>query len=291
MQVDEPILPGNEQKAMDATEEGPIDKKHVGKQTTGHFKENPFTFIPADEPGVLGCIKRLHLSPDFPSGNIFVRNPIGEPMRSLYLVNDVVKAVMQSTDHTRIRLVSAGVRIFGRSEFAKSAAGDSSQTSDELQLRVLSDGMLTVLDYADKSTFIEGDAHALRLLLEAYFPLSSSFSDPFKPAVDSRAIGSHIGCFKAGDYAGTRLNHDLIFPLWKSEQSVSLMIDKTAKKALSLRLFGEDITPASRKDKDKVDGKKGTETTESAPETLEVLIPEEEVELGDIADGSGADDS
>ncbi len=104
----------------------------------------------------------------------------------------------------------------------QSAAGDSSQTSDELQLRVLSDGMLTVLDYADKSTFIEGDAHALRLLLEAYFPLSSSFSDPFKPAVDSRgksrffrslgrkkgsqtqAIGSHIGCFKAGDYAGTR---------------------------------------------------------------------------------------
>ncbi len=62
-------------------------------------------------------------------------------------------------------------------------------------------------------------------------------------------------------------------------------------RALSLRLFGEDITPASRKEKEKVDGKKGTETTESASETLEVLIPEEEVELGDIANGSGADDS
>ncbi len=62
MQVDEPILPGNEQKAMDATEAGPVDKKHVGKQTTGHFKENPFTFIPADEPGVLGCMYVSHFS-------------------------------------------------------------------------------------------------------------------------------------------------------------------------------------------------------------------------------------
>lgn len=61
-----------------------------------------------------------------------------------------------------------------------------------------------------------------------------------------------------------RLTHDLVLPIWKSNVSVSLMIDKKAKRyvhglvrgslvdlmvlcsALSLRLFGEDITTAAR---------------------------------------------
>lgn len=116
------------------------EKKNSKGQSIGPFKENPFTFIPADESGLLGCMyvknnrpaspgirltsiisfsKRLRLSDNFPSGNMYVRNPIGEPTRSLYLVNDAVKAVMQNTDYTRIRLMSAGVKMFGRAEFAK----------------------------------------------------------------------------------------------------------------------------------------------------------------------------
>ncbi|KLO09985.1 cytosine-5--methyltransferase [Schizopora paradoxa] len=282
MQVDEPVAPEEEQKTKKSS------GKKAEKQKTGHFKENPFTFIPPDDPGVLGCIKRLRLSPDFPSGNIFVRNPVGEPTRSLYLVNDTVKMVMQSTDYTRIRLVSAGVKMFGRSEFAKqAAASDPSQASDELQFRVLSEGMLTVLNYADKSTFIQGDVDALRTLLKSYFPLLSSFSDSFRAHIESRAIGSHIGCFKAGDYEGTRLNHDLIYPLWKSEQSICLMIDKTAKKALSLRLFGEDITAASSKDGEQAAGKK----IEPSKDVDEVLVPADDVEEQENADDSDAEDS
>lgn len=42
------------------------------------------------------------------------------------------------------------------------------------------------------------------------------------------------------------LTHELVLPIWKSNVSLTLMIDKKAKSALSLRLFGEDLTVAAR---------------------------------------------
>ena len=42
------------------------------------------------------------------------------------------------------------------------------------------------------------------------------------------------------------MTHELVLPIWKSNVSVGLMIDKKAKSALSLRLFGEDITVAAK---------------------------------------------
>lgn len=70
---------------------------------------------------------------------------------------------------------------------------------------------------------------------------------------------------------GCRMTHDIILPLWKSQFSVTLMVDKKAKRydissasfylrltfsnsALSLRLFGADITTVGREAKGKTPG-------------------------------------
>lgn len=39
------------------------------------------------------------------------------------------------------------------------------------------------------------------------------------------------------------LDQKLCLPFWKSKVSVNLMVEKVEKSALSLRLYGEDITP------------------------------------------------
>jgi multisite-specific tRNA:(cytosine-C5)-methyltransferase len=56
------------------------------------------------------------------------------------------------------------------------------------------------------------------------------------------------------------LTHDLVLPIWKSNVSVALMIDKKAKSALSLRLFGEDITTVGREFADQKTTKEKLET-------------------------------
>jgi hypothetical protein len=95
------------------------------------------------------------------------------------------------------------------------------------------------------------------------------------------ALGSHVVFFPPGEWNGAtcvsfvqklicrlivtfRIVHDLFLPVWKSNVSVTLMIDKKAKRqvfdvqmttllmtiescsATSLRLFGKDLTAAGR---------------------------------------------
>ncbi|KAH9057962.1 S-adenosyl-L-methionine-dependent methyltransferase [Lactarius deliciosus] len=101
------------------------------------------------------------------------------------------------------------------------------------RFRLLSEGLSVVLPYVKPESIVDTDVPALRRLLEAYYPLLSAFDDTFR----RDATGSHVGA---------SLSHDLVLPLWKSPSSLSLMLDKKAKSALSLRVFGEDITVAGR---------------------------------------------
>lgn len=110
-------------------------------------------------------------------------------MRSIYLVNDAVKTVMTETDYTKMRLISAGVKAFGRSDLSSSKPSTSIDGADpklKVQFRILNEGMHAVLPYIDPCTFLEGDVRILRTLLEAYYPLSSSFEDPFRSAIEAR---------------------------------------------------------------------------------------------------------
>ncbi|TFK39362.1 S-adenosyl-L-methionine-dependent methyltransferase [Crucibulum laeve] len=203
----------------------------------GSFKENPYTFLPPDDPILQVCIKRLHMTSSFPSSNVLVRNPAGDAVRSLYLANDVVKSVIENNDYSRIRLTAAGTKVFSKQEGGQGA---------DAQFRVLGEGLPVILPYVDPSTVITADLPTLKTLIESYYPLCSTFDQPFRETVEARPTGSHIVRFLPGEMAGVILTHELVLPIWKSNVSLTLMIDKKAKSALSLRLFGADITTAGK---------------------------------------------
>ncbi|KAF4563898.1 hypothetical protein EYR36_003142 [Pleurotus pulmonarius] len=199
------------------------------------FKENPYTFLSSTDPILTTCINRLKLMDGFPSSNILVRNPGGDAVRSLYLTNDIVKTIISNNDYTRIRLTTAGTKVFAKQEAGKD--GDA-------QFRVLGEGLPVVLPYIDPSTIMESGVSTLRILLKAYHPACASFEEPFRSQIESKSIGNHILRVPSGTYAAATLSHDIVLPIWKSNVSISLMVDKKAKSALSLRLFGIDITVA-----------------------------------------------
>jgi len=259
--------PSKSDQPTDATlgESSKVVQEQVQKQdqvTTGDsgFKEMPFTFVSPNDPIVESCIKQLSLASGFPTSNLLVRNPSGEPARSLYLTNDLVRAVFSANDYRRIRIISAGTKIFMRQEggFGRS---DEAATEDGVEkvprFRLLSEGMQVVLPYVKPDSIVDADVPTLRLMLEAYYPLLSAFGDTFRRKLGDKPTGSHVTRFKAGDIEGASLSHDLMVPIWKSPSSLSLMLDKKAKSALSLRVFGEDITVAGRQAA-AVAGKQGT---------------------------------
>lgn len=98
-------------------------------------------------------------------------------MRSLYLANDLVKAVVENNDFSRIRLTAAGTKVFSKQEGGKAS---------EAQFRVLGEGLPVVLPYVDPSTIITADLSTLKTLVQSYYPLCSSFDEPFKSTAEER---------------------------------------------------------------------------------------------------------
>lgn len=110
-----------------------------------------------------------------------MRNSLNEPIRSLYLVNDLVKTIIQNTDYSRIRLVSAGVKVFGKAEGQK----DPTKKKDPT-LRVLSEGLGSVLPYIQQDKLVVGQVSDLKLCLSTYHPLCTSFEEPFRTILEQK---------------------------------------------------------------------------------------------------------
>lgn len=200
------------------------------------FRESPYTYLPPDDPSVVTCLEKLNIDSTFPARNLLVRNPSGEAARSMYLTNDLVRKIIETNDYTKLRLVTAGTKIFGRQE--GKTAGSS--------FRVLGDGIPVVMPYIADEHIVTGDVEVLRVLMEGYYPLLSAFNEEFRKTLETKSPGNHIVRFPAGNRDGVNLSHDLVVPIWKSGMSLGLMIDKKTKSALSLRLFGNDITTAGQ---------------------------------------------
>ncbi|OSX63847.1 hypothetical protein POSPLADRAFT_1138690 [Postia placenta MAD-698-R-SB12] len=204
-------------------------KKGKGKGSDGggtHFNENPYTFVSPDDPLLQTCISQLRLKPDFPASNILVRNPGGEPVRSLYMTNDIVKQIVLHNDYTRMRLMTCGTKVFAKQEGA-----GAKREGAEMQFRVLSEGLPVVLPHIEPEAILQADVATLRVMMESYYPLCTSFPAPFKSLLQSKASSRcYIVRFRPGQADNVTLTHEFVLPIWKSNKSITLMLDKRAKR-------------------------------------------------------------
>ncbi|KAF7291909.1 tRNA (Cytosine-5-)-methyltransferase [Mycena indigotica] len=235
--VDDIKIEEDVKKEANLAETKVVMEKSKKQGDAGSFKENPYTFLKPGDPTVATCLERLCINSDFPSSNILVRNPEGEAARALYIANDLVKSVVTNNDYVRIRLTFAGTKIFVKQEAGRGL---------EAQFRVLGEAVPLVLPYVDRAGIIDGDFDVLRALVAGHYPLCETFHEPFKSASIAARSGGHIVRFPQGNGEDATLSHDLYLPIWKSNASLTLMIDKKAKSALSMRVFNKDITTPAK---------------------------------------------
>ncbi|KAI1792405.1 S-adenosyl-L-methionine-dependent methyltransferase [Ganoderma leucocontextum] len=255
-------------------------KGKTAEGASAHFKENPYTFIEPDDPIVTACIETFDLSSNFPGSNMLVRNPAGDTVRSLYMVNDMVKSIVQNNDYARIRLMTCGTKVFGKQEGA-----EAKRDGVDSHFRVLAEGLPVVLPFIGPRAVAHADFAALRILMEAYYPLTSGFAGPFRSMIEAKANGSYVVRFQPGQLGDATLAHELVLPIWKSNVSVTLMLDKRAKSALSLRIFGEDITSAAR-DAAAKKKQKSEETPDAVVDMPTPVLEDENAEASDVAEAT-----
>ncbi|KAF8605675.1 S-adenosyl-L-methionine-dependent methyltransferase [Ceratobasidium sp. AG-I] len=239
----------------------PVEDELPEKSGKGNkFKELPYTFLSDGSKQLQQCINDLQIKPSFPSSNLFVRNPDGEALRQVYLCNDAVRQVLTHNDFARLRLITAGVRVFSRQEGGPKTDKGESAPDDRGRghFRFLTEGTPAVLPYVDPARIVLADIEVLRVFMRLYYPICSEFSSPLKEKLVNLEVGSYLMRFELGEESGASIKHPIVLPIWKSATSVSLMLDKKAKSALSLRLWGEDITPVGVANKEPVEAVAGS---------------------------------
>lgn len=204
----------------------PLTEKQLKRKEhqNGGFKEDPFFFLKPDDPEMDACIKYFEFSPDFPRDRLFVRNQTGEANRIVYMANPILKTMIDNNEYSRIRLLSAGIRILVKQ--------DTSGKNDQIacRWRIPATGLDALLPYMDKSKIIVATMADLRVFLMDQYPFMAKFGESFQKKMEDKVQGCHVVTFPAGDHDGGHLSLPLTMPIWKATNSVSLMIDKKEKR-------------------------------------------------------------
>jgi multisite-specific tRNA:(cytosine-C5)-methyltransferase len=199
----EDVMDQTESAAVSASASAPVpepdqgekgEAEPIGSANDTGFKEPPYIYLSPDDPSVVTCLEKLNINSSFPAKNLLVRNPTGEAARSMYLTNDLVRKIIEGNDYMRLRLVTAGTKIFGRQE------GKSAGSS----FRVLGDGISVVMPYIAEEHIVTADTEVLRVLMEGYYPLLSAFNQEFRKTLETRSPGNHIVRFPAGNRDGVK---------------------------------------------------------------------------------------
>jgi multisite-specific tRNA:(cytosine-C5)-methyltransferase len=225
---------GTEPQAKKAKAPGQAPKKKERPDLA--FREDPFSFVDPSHEEVGIIADWFGLTESFPRNNLLVRNADGSPHRTIYIASDLVKAIVENNDYTRLRMISAGIKSFIRQD-------SQARTDIPCKWRVSGDGIDEVLKYVPDERVVKATVAELFTFLENMYPPIDSFKPPFKTHLEAAQLGNMLVRFAAGEdeASGGKLALPLDMPVWKAKQSMSLLIDKREKSVLSNRVFGRDI--------------------------------------------------
>ncbi|EGG07725.1 uncharacterized protein MELLADRAFT_85533 [Melampsora larici-populina 98AG31] len=217
-----------------------VEDVDVKKTNQRHFKEDPYTYLKSDNQEVKDCFKFFAIKSTFPVDNLLVRNASGAASRTIYMTSSIVRKVIESNTHDRLRLMNCGVKIFGKDN-------SNSVTTDEpsygCRWRIVSDGVEFCKPFMGSSRLVKSGLKNLKQLISNpdQYPLFEDLEDEtFKKAVQKIGAGSCVM-----EVIGDKDEHvpkDLVVAMWISKASVNLMVDKKERRVLSMRLWGEDLT-------------------------------------------------
>jgi multisite-specific tRNA:(cytosine-C5)-methyltransferase len=215
----------------------------TGQKTAGVPWEEPFKFLPSDHPAIQNVITFYGISERFPADRYMVRNALGEPSKTIYYTSALVRDILEHNEGRAVRFVHAGVRMFVKQE---------SPSAEVCRWRIQSEGMPILQAYVGPERIVVlKDKETLRkLLVEMFYRINDGGWEGLGQ-IGERVRDMRMGCFVLrvepllkdnGEAEDEDFSERMVLPLWKSFQSVNVMLPKEDRSAMLLRIFN-DTTP------------------------------------------------
>ncbi|KPI37181.1 Multisite-specific tRNA:(cytosine-C(5))-methyltransferase trm4a [Cyphellophora attinorum] len=199
--------------------------------------EEPFKYLSPTSTSELTDIRKFYnLSPDFPTDRFMVRNPAATATKNIYYTTALAKDILTENEGKGIKFVHAGVKMFVKQD---------APSPETCPWRIQTDGMRIVEMWVGPERIIKlWKKETLRKLLVEMFPRFANDEHKNLGEVGPQILKVGMGCCvlvvePRADEGDSGFNERMVFPLWKSIQSLNLMLPKEERKAMLLRLFGD----------------------------------------------------
>ncbi|KAG7288045.1 hypothetical protein NEMBOFW57_007565 [Staphylotrichum longicolle] len=229
--------------------------------------EEPFKYLPADHPVIQNVAEFYKISPRFPSDRYMVRNALGEPAKAIYYTSALVRDILVLNEGRGVKFVHGGVKMYVKQD---------APSADVCRWRIQSEGMPILHGYVGpERVVVLTKKSTLKHLLVEMFPKIAGDDWKRMDEIGERVRDLALGCcvLRVEPEAGDEdFSEHMALPLWKSFQSLNLMLPKEDRSAMLLRIYN-DTTPlinmGIQRDNKKAEGaedkEKDAEMKDAAP--------------------------
>uniref|UniRef100_A0A803VYD7 tRNA (cytosine(34)-C(5))-methyltransferase n=1 Tax=Ficedula albicollis TaxID=59894 RepID=A0A803VYD7_FICAL len=229
--IEEPKLSENEESKK--MQEPPPSKK----MKLFGFKEDPFVFLPEDDPLFHPIQKFYALDPSFPKMNLLTRTQEGKK-RQLYMVSKELRNVLLNNSE-KMKVINTGIKVWSRNS-------DGEQFG--CAFRLAQEGIYTLYPFIH-ARIINVCIEDVKILLTQENPFLSKFSSETQKKVKDMAMGSIVLKYDPDPEKPHDLQCPIVLCGWQGKTSLRAFVPKN-ERLHYLRMMGVEVFKAKRKEEE-----------------------------------------
>ncbi|XP_021242791.1 tRNA (cytosine(34)-C(5))-methyltransferase [Numida meleagris] len=199
------------------------------------FKEDPFVFLPEDDPLFLPIQNFYALDPSFPKMNLLTRTQEGKK-RQLYMVSKELRNVLLNNSE-KMKVINTGIKVWSRNS-------DGEQFG--CAFRLAQEGIYTLYPFIH-ARIINVCIEDVKILLTQENPFLSKFSSETQRKVKDMAMGSIVLKYEPDPEKPDDLQCPVVLCGWQGKTSLRAFVPKN-ERLHYLRMMGVEVFKAKRKE-------------------------------------------
>ncbi|CAO2592097.1 RNA cytosine C(5)-methyltransferase NSUN2 [Lemmus lemmus] len=225
------------------------------------FKEDPFVFIPEDDPLFPPIEKFYALDPSFPRMNLLTRTTEGKK-RQLYMVSKELRNVLLNNSE-KMKVINTGIKVWCR---------NNSGEEFDCAFRLAQEGIYTLYPFIN-SRIITVSIEDVKTLLTQENPFFRKLSSEAYSQVKDLAKGSVVLKYEPDPANPDALQCPIVLCGWRGKASIRTFVPKNERlhylRMMGLEVMGEKKKDGVILDNDSVDSPEQPESDEGAQQTAQ----------------------
>lgn len=245
MELPQPVKQETNRDEVDPAKPIPVQPTDLGSgKRSGAPFEEPFKYLAPDQTDLTKIYSFYDMSPRFPRDRFMVRNAQGIPVKTIYYTSELARDILTENANSGIKFVHCGVKMFVRQDVIG---------PDVCRWRIQSEGLPLLEPWVGEQRTVKlYKRSTLHGLLVEMFPKIEGEGWAKLGEIAEQVRDISMGCcilrVEPSEEEGG-FKERMTLPLWRSLQSLNLMLPKDERSAMLLRLYGED-TPLKDHSKD-----------------------------------------